>query len=208
MTEPGFAILAVCTGNICRSPLAQQLLGLEFEQLPARIAVASAGTSALVGRAMTPPARAISRELGGKNAANHVARQLTVEQIRRAYLVLALSREHRRIVVGLEPRAARYTFTIRELAHILESMSAADVAAISLLDAVAGHARLTGLVAAAASLRGHFSRSDTAKYDVVDPYRGSDDTYRLSAKQVLPAAITVGRHLRATVGNASGTQSP
>ncbi|MCC7128594.1 MAG: hypothetical protein IT192_07250, partial [Microbacteriaceae bacterium] len=40
-------ILTVCTGNICRSPLAEALLAKELKGLP--VAVESAGTGAIDG---------------------------------------------------------------------------------------------------------------------------------------------------------------
>ncbi len=42
-----FKILTVCTGNICRSPLAEGLLRKVLRGLP--VEVSSAGTGALVG---------------------------------------------------------------------------------------------------------------------------------------------------------------
>ena len=67
-----FGVLVVCTGNIARSALAQQLLrarfgsrsGLEFD---------SAGTFAADGEAMDPIARDISERLGGAGYDTHVA---------------------------------------------------------------------------------------------------------------------------------------
>ena len=45
-------VLTVCTGNVCRSPLAEALLRERLAPLDIR--VRSAGTRALIGSAMTP----------------------------------------------------------------------------------------------------------------------------------------------------------
>lgn len=55
-------ILTVCTGNICRSPMAEVLLRSGLAGLPIR--VHSAGTHALVDHEMTAPAQEIAAERG------------------------------------------------------------------------------------------------------------------------------------------------
>ncbi|NLA65189.1 MAG: hypothetical protein GX862_04550 [Leucobacter sp.] len=75
-----FTILTVCTGNICRSPLSEGLLRMVLAGLP--VVVHSAGASAMVGHSMTEPNRVIAAGLGVTDADVHVARQLTLEQLR------------------------------------------------------------------------------------------------------------------------------
>ena len=55
-----FTILTVCTGNVCRSPIAEKLLRLELRDLPG-VRVHSAGTNALVNAPMTPEVKANRR---------------------------------------------------------------------------------------------------------------------------------------------------
>lgn len=57
-------ILTVCTGNICRSPLAAELLASRLD--PQNFIVESAGTSALVGEQMPDPAIEIATRLGAR----------------------------------------------------------------------------------------------------------------------------------------------
>ena len=114
---PGFAILTVCSGNICRSPLAEQLLRAGLSDW-ADLTVSSAGTIAMEGDKMPDEAAALSVRYGGSPSA-HAARQLIEAQIRQADLVLGMSRDHRRAVVQLLPSASRYTFTLREFARLV-----------------------------------------------------------------------------------------
>ena len=97
-----FRILTVCSGNICRSPLAEQLLRAGLAGIDG-VSVGSAGTVALVGEGMTPEAQGLSVRFGAADAAAHVARLLDEQAIRDADLVLGLAREHRRAVVELVP---------------------------------------------------------------------------------------------------------
>ena len=195
-----FTILTVCSGNVCRSPLAELLLRNGLASLP-DVRVSSAGTIALVGEGMPDDGQAVARALG-VDPAGHRARLLVAEQVRGSGLVLAMAREHRSAVAELHPRAARRAFTLTEFANIarqVEDTDFDDVRARPLGD-VAG--RLAAVVDVAASLRGVVDHLDEEALDVRDPYRMGRETYELSAAQLKPAAdATVALLLRAaTIG--------
>ena len=192
-----FRILTVCTGNVCRSPLAEQLLRARLN--PSIVTVKSAGVSALVGVGMPEPALEWANRLGVTDAASHVAQQVTVELIRGADLVLAMSREHRRALVELTPAATRKTFTIRELAHI-----AAGIGDDELRAEVAGSTdaveALRAAVDLASALRGVVEPvASPDDLDVIDPYRQSAAVYEQSATQLAPAADAVAVFLARAV---------
>lgn len=100
-------ILVVCTGNICRSPVAAALLA---NALPNR-QVESAGLGALVDHGVEPTARALG-EAEGLDLAGHQARQLSVEMLRSADLVLVMSEGQRRAVGELAPEALGKTMCL------------------------------------------------------------------------------------------------
>ncbi|MDJ0323904.1 low molecular weight phosphatase family protein [Cryobacterium sp. PH31-AA6] len=196
-----FSILTVCSGNICRSPLAEQLLRVGLAAWP-EVELASAGTIGLTGQGMPPQAADLSRHFGG-DPSNHVAQVLTEEHLATADLVFAMSREHRRAIVELVPRAIRYTFTIREFARLISELTDDDLeeAAALPLDDVVG--RFSTLVGLAASQRGAVAPPVSADDDdVIDPYRRSDEVYVESAQQLVPAVNAVVALFRsaATVG--------
>lgn len=112
-------LLTVCEGNICRSPLAAQLLR---EQLSKSIweYVESAGIRAVSGAAMDEFAAKQSRLLGGAPD-EHVARQLTAQIASDADLILTMTRTQRDQLVSLHPRALRKTFTLTEFSRLLNS---------------------------------------------------------------------------------------
>lgn len=187
-----FTVLTVCTGNICRSPLSETLLRMVLAGLP--VTVHSAGTHALVGEPMQAPNQAIATDLGVADGAEHRARQITVEHLREADLVLALSREHRREVVELLPRASRQVFTLREFARLASEISPDDLAALAGDDETT---RLRNVVELVAQLRGTLPPlDDPADADVVDPYRQSSDVYRQQAEQLIPAVNATAALLR------------
>ncbi|MFB9145661.1 low molecular weight protein-tyrosine-phosphatase [Halomonas alkalicola] len=100
-------ILVVCTGNICRSPVAEAMLR---EALPGR-RLGSAGLGALVGHGVEPTARALA-EADSLDVANHQARQLTVEMLGDADLILVMSPGQRRAVGELAPQALGKTMLL------------------------------------------------------------------------------------------------
>lgn len=100
-------ILVVCTGNICRSPVAAALLGAA---LPGR-KVESAGLGALVGQGVEPRARALA-ESDGLDLASHQACQLTIEMLHAAELILVMSERQRRAVGELVPEAMGKTLRL------------------------------------------------------------------------------------------------
>jgi protein-tyrosine phosphatase len=84
-------ILILCTGNICRSPIAEAVLR---ERLGApEVMVSSAGTSALVGYPADPLALEVSKHFGF-DLSLHSGRQATTPLLLAADLVLVMTRAH------------------------------------------------------------------------------------------------------------------
>lgn len=194
-----FRILVVCSGNICRSPLAVQLLR---DRLPAALAshdttgveVTSAGTVAIDGSQMAPAAVREAVRLGVADAPAHRARLLAPEQIERADLVIAMAREHRDAVVRTLPRARHRTFTLIELTRTLEALAAGTAPVRP--DAI-GAATLTESLlnaVAAADVSRDPSLHKGRGLDIEDPYRRKASVYRRSADAV---ALNVDRMLAA-----------
>jgi protein-tyrosine phosphatase len=85
-------VLFVCTGNICRTPMAAAI-ARDALGTGAVIDVSSAGTYAIVGSSPTADAIAVAAE-HGLSLDGHRARQLTPELVAAADLVVGMEREH------------------------------------------------------------------------------------------------------------------
>ncbi|MDT0141484.1 low molecular weight phosphatase family protein [Microbacterium sp. PRC9] len=189
-----FEILTVCTGNICRSPLAETLLRTRLAPYSPR--VHSAGTMGLDAAPMTPEAVKLALALGVPQdvAEAHRSRYLTDAELRSPDLILAMSREHRRKIVELAPARLRSAFTVREFARLAADTSDEEIAAASITGGADGSARARAAVAAVAAQRGMSAPpADLADDDVIDPYRRSWETYQRSASQLVPAVDQVVR---------------
>ena len=91
----GFSVLFVCTGNVCRSPVAElvtrRLLADNFGPEEAtRFAVSSAGTHAAVGEPMDPLSRAELADMGvdGDEVSGFRSCPVTANVIQAADLIL------------------------------------------------------------------------------------------------------------------------
>lgn len=136
-------ILTVCTGNICRSPVAEYLLRHEIALAGRKADVRSAGIGALVDHPADETALMVMDELGVPMQA-HRARQIKVEHTRWADLILVMQSHHLEYVLSMDPTARGKTFLMghwskREVPDPYRKGEAAHRAAYELIraDAVA-----------------------------------------------------------------------
>lgn len=128
--EHAFTVLVVCTGNICRSALAERLgrafLDEALGEAAGVIRIVSAGTRAVVGSDMHPDSALVLRGLGAE-AGDFRARQFDGQMAAEADLTLTMTRGHRRDVLHGAPRALAKTFTLCEAADLLRIVADPDL---------------------------------------------------------------------------------
>lgn len=182
-------ILVVCTGNVCRSPIAEAALRARFtarlgDRAPT---VASAGTHGWVGSGATPEAVDAARELG-IDVAGHHGSLLDADRAGEAVLLIGLTTAHREAIRRLVPRKdGRRVFTLKELARLAEALPPRDPEGFDLRQAVDD----------LASLRERGTNRAPADEDIVDPYGEPPALYRAVAWEI---DVTVDRLLRALLG--------
>lgn len=156
-------ILFVCTGNVCRSPYAERRLR---QLLPdVGVAIASAGTGALVGSDIEPATSTALSRLGA-DVSGFAARAVTPGMVAESELVLTMTRAHRGKVARLHPVALRRAFALGDFADLCR-------AADRWRPVASAEPWLPQVVREAAAVRGAVAPRDASEIDVVDPYRGS-----------------------------------
>ncbi|NIA07611.1 MAG: threonylcarbamoyl-AMP synthase [Actinobacteria bacterium] len=110
-------VMFVCTGNSCRSPMAEGLLKAKLakklrckpSELVARgFKVHSSGTMGLIGVAATKEAIKATAEMGA-DIRRHRSKALTIENIQQADQIWVMTKTHLREVLSLVPEAKNKT---------------------------------------------------------------------------------------------------
>lgn len=173
-----FRILAVCTANICRSPMVEILLRQRLD--PEDFEVASAGVQ---GWHEAPVDSMVVLELErlGARADDFASRAVDAQMVHDADLILTATRDQRAVVLGRHPEALRRTFTLREFAELVEDM--------------------IGVSSPAEMVATAYRRRSEAGTDVdlPDPFRRPPDVHRLVADQISNAVGIIAERLSVTV---------
>ena len=163
--------MTVCTGNICRSPMAEVVLRDRFEAagLGGEVEIDSAGVSAEEdGNPIDPRAADVLRS-AGYPVPEHRARQVTAAEIGQRDLLLPMTARH-----------ARYLRT-----QAPDERSASRVRMWRSFDP------------AAPSVSGRDAVADEAELDVEDPWYGDRDGFEATLQQVEAAADGIVEYVRA-----------
>ncbi|PPF82229.1 hypothetical protein C5B96_09760 [Subtercola sp. Z020] len=186
-------ILFICTGNICRSPLAAQLLAAGLESVGVTgdvVRATSRGTHARGGLEMDALSARQSVSHGGDPSGHHSER-LTPADLRAADLVVTMTLEQRASAARMLPVASKKSVTLLELARLVEHNPVDS----------AGERR-----APAEQLEYLLSRRSAmppprreSELDIADPYRKSAATHAKVARQIDAAVSTLAGWLAEVV---------
>lgn len=112
-------ILFVCTGNTCRSPMAQGLLEDMARKKDLDIVVRSAGVFALDGQSVSREAVQVLRE-EGINISHHRANMIHRDLVEESDLILTMSKSHKEALLSKYDFIEGKVFTLKEYAYGLE----------------------------------------------------------------------------------------
>jgi protein-tyrosine phosphatase len=193
-----FRILHVCTGNVCRSPIAERLTRHELRKrlgdAASGIVVESAGTWGHEGANMEANAAAVLTEYGA-DTEGFVGRELLDDHVVEADLVLTATRDHRAQVISMGHAAGLRTFTLKEFNRLVRAI---DLATLPDEGGVIERAR--ALVRAAAALRGWLLAPTADADEVYDPYGAPITVFRNCGEEIHDALDQVVTALTGITG--------
>ena len=117
-------ILFVCTGNVCRSPMAEGLFERMIAERP-DLRVLSAGVSTYPGQPPSAHAVEVLAELG-VDISHHRSKPLSEKVVEEADLIVVMTRSHLDSIIYLFPRAAEKVYLLREFEPGATSLDIAD----------------------------------------------------------------------------------
>lgn len=173
--------LFVCTGNTCRSPMAEALLRAKAGE---RFGVRSAGVFAADGIPAAGDAiQALSER--GVDFSGHKSRRLDLDSARWADVILTMTKDHKRSVQQQFPETAGKVYTLKEYSDddpevkkIWERLEAC-YAELEIERALSHQKEVEDLETERARLEQRLP-----SYDISDPFGGSAGGYRAACDEI------------------------
>ncbi len=111
-------VLFVCTGNTCRSIMAEGIFNSAVikEEAIEQFRAYSAGISAYDGACASMNALNVLKDWN-IDIGYHISRKVTQEEVDSAFLILTMTREHKRVLLEIFPEARRKVYTLKEFAY-------------------------------------------------------------------------------------------
>ncbi len=106
-------VLFVCTGNICRSPMAEGLLRHKLKELNKNklVEISSAGVASPLGMEPSENAVQVMKE-SGIDISGHKSRPLNQDLIKDADLIFTMEQKHKDLILEEMPRASSKTYVL------------------------------------------------------------------------------------------------
>jgi protein-tyrosine-phosphatase len=165
-------LLFVCTGNICRSPMAAAMAEALLKERVPGLSISSSGRLS-PGRAPTPEMIQVMAGRGF-DVGSHLSSSINTSLEDRPDLIIGMAREHVREVVDRRPALFGRTFTLKELVRLAKHagprLPGEDLTAY--LDRVGSTRKISALIGA--------SPHD----DIADPIGGPVRAYEDCAEEI------------------------
>jgi protein-tyrosine-phosphatase len=175
-------ILFVCTGNTCRSPLAEGLFRNMMQTERVDVEVRSAGVSAIGGGPISRHSAALLLEAGFQEQLSSSA--LSQEDVDWSDLILTMTMNHKGIVIQRYPQAIEKSYTLKEFVEDDPLVRAAIEERERLAAELQMKHALSEPITADERKRFDQLEDSLPDFDITDPFGGSIEAYRMTAKEI------------------------
>ncbi|ANS76155.1 protein tyrosine phosphatase [Paenibacillus yonginensis] len=178
-------ILFVCTGNTCRSPMAEGMFRQMALEAGLSAEVKSAGVAAIPGMSISRHAEAVLRDHQITDRLTSTA--VSEELVNWADMILTLTQGHKRQLLYAFPDAASKTYVLKEYVDERENAEGELQELDGLLAERALQAALGGRLTEEDSRRITELQQRIPVYDISDPFGGSREDYEKTAAEIREA---------------------
>lgn len=175
-------ILFVCTGNTCRSPMAESMMRHLMKERGIEAEVRSAGVSAWNGTPMSDHAQQVLQHRKMDNP-DFSSQLLSASLVEWADLVLTLTSGHKRHVLQLFPEVSEKTFTLNEYAN--QSQQDSSLEEWTSFTAELQMKIAQGIQPTEEEITRYYTlQQKLPNMDIADPYGGSLEDYQMTAQEI------------------------
>ncbi|MUG46780.1 low molecular weight protein arginine phosphatase [Paenibacillus woosongensis] len=178
-------ILFVCTGNTCRSPMAEGIFRKLARERGIDAEVASAGVAAVAGLPISRHAEGVLKDQGIHDQITSTP--LHAELIEWADLILTLTGGHKQQAIAAFPEKADKIYTLKEYVEDDEVVLAEQAELNQLIADLELSRALGQALEEAKEQRIRELLQRMPRYDISDPFGGSREDYNLTAQEISAA---------------------
>lgn len=175
-------ILFICTGNTCRSPLAEGILKKLAAEKGLDIEVRSAGVFAEEGRPISSYSAQILKQFGHEEAMS--SRQLSEQDVQWADLILTMTMGHKSSVVSRYPETVDKIYTLKEFVEDDQEVRTIIEEREKLMTDIQIKHSLSQEITVEEKTRIFLLDNQLPSYDISDPFGGSMNVYKETAEEI------------------------
>lgn len=182
-------VLFVCTGNTCRSPMAEAMLRRLVEEQGLPIDIKSAGVSTSTG---IPTSEKSKQALLAKGISfTGKSEPVTERLLEWAHYIFTMTESHKQSILLNHPQFMDKVYTLKQFAWLSEENEALLKQLDQYIAELQTQYQLGQPLDEALRQKAILLESQLPDFDIVDPYGGSQDDYDAAAHEIEQAVLTV-----------------